>query len=199
MADAAAAAASGMAAIELGGEPDTCLTAVGGSRTGTRRCERRRTERRTARRSHIEEFAANPPDRARVIPLKVAGAFPHLVRGPRMKPSPRPRRPLSAEGCQFSDDPQRSSMGTAVRSSTNLWTLFLVSQVTNPVRWDLCQETLLASGVTGCSKFPGGTLTGLAKRATKGVEVFPVNPRQAARRTGTHHRRPEIAIREDSP
>lgn len=67
-----------------------------------------------------------------------------------------------------------NSDGTAVPSGADYLDL-LVSQVTNPVRWDRCQETLLASGVTGILELvPGGTLTGLAKRAMKGVEVFPV-------------------------
>jgi len=49
----------------------------------------------------------------------------------------------------------------------------LVAQVSNPVRWDLCQETFAELGVTGLLELPpAGTLTGLAKRALKGVETF---------------------------
>ncbi len=47
----------------------------------------------------------------------------------------------------------------------------LVTQVCNPVRWDLCMETLADMGVTGIVELlPGGTLTGLAKRGLRGVE-----------------------------
>jgi [acyl-carrier-protein] S-malonyltransferase len=49
----------------------------------------------------------------------------------------------------------------------------LVEQVSNPVRWDLCQETMRDLGVTGLVEMPpAGTLAGLAKRALPGVETF---------------------------
>ena len=49
----------------------------------------------------------------------------------------------------------------------------MVTQVSNPVRWDLCIETMLDLGVTGLLEMPpAGTLTGIAKRAMKGVETF---------------------------
>jgi len=49
----------------------------------------------------------------------------------------------------------------------------LVGQLTSPVRWDLCQETLKNAGVTGLLELaPGGTLVGIAKREIPGVEMF---------------------------
>jgi [acyl-carrier-protein] S-malonyltransferase len=49
----------------------------------------------------------------------------------------------------------------------------LVSQVANPVRWDLCMQTMLDLGVTGMLEMPpAGTLAGIARRAMKGVETF---------------------------
>lgn len=49
----------------------------------------------------------------------------------------------------------------------------LVGQVANPVRWDLCMETFEALGVTALIEAcPGGTLTGLAKRALPGVRTL---------------------------
>ena len=49
----------------------------------------------------------------------------------------------------------------------------LVSQVSNPVRWDLCMETLRRPGVTGMIELPpAGTLVGLAKRGLPGVETL---------------------------
>ena len=49
----------------------------------------------------------------------------------------------------------------------------IVGQVANPVRWDLCMEALLAQGVTGVLEVtPAGTLTGIARRAMKGVATF---------------------------
>lgn len=49
----------------------------------------------------------------------------------------------------------------------------LVGQVANPVRWDLCMETFKKMGVTALIEVcPGGTLTGLAKRALPGVRTL---------------------------
>jgi [acyl-carrier-protein] S-malonyltransferase len=49
----------------------------------------------------------------------------------------------------------------------------IVTQVSNPVRWDLCMETMVDLGVTGILEMPpAGTLTGIAKRNLKGVETF---------------------------
>jgi [acyl-carrier-protein] S-malonyltransferase len=51
----------------------------------------------------------------------------------------------------------------------------LVDQVAAPVRWDRCMETLAALGVTGVVELaPGGTLTGLVKRALPGVETVAI-------------------------
>ena len=52
----------------------------------------------------------------------------------------------------------------------------LVAQVANPVRWDLCMTTMTELGVTGLLELtPAGTLTGIAKRNMKGVELFNLN------------------------
>jgi [acyl-carrier-protein] S-malonyltransferase len=49
----------------------------------------------------------------------------------------------------------------------------LVQQVNAPVRWDLCMQTMADLQVTGILEMtPAGTLTGIARRALKGVEVF---------------------------
>jgi [acyl-carrier-protein] S-malonyltransferase len=49
----------------------------------------------------------------------------------------------------------------------------LAGQVANPVRWDLCMETFKELGVTALLEVcPGGTLTGLAKRALPGVKTL---------------------------
>ena len=52
----------------------------------------------------------------------------------------------------------------------------LVGQVASPVRWDLCMATMADLGVTGLLEMPpAGTLTGIAKRNLKGVELFALN------------------------
>ncbi len=171
MAEAAAAAASGMAAV-VGGDPDDVLAAIADAGLEPANVNGGGQTVAAGALDRIEEFAANPPDRARVIPLKVAGAFHTSFMSPASEAVAATAKTLTPQ------DPSltilTNSDGTTVESGTAYLDL-LVSQVTNPVRWDRCQETLLASGVTGILELvPGGTLTGLAKRAMKGVEVFPV-------------------------
>jgi [acyl-carrier-protein] S-malonyltransferase len=51
----------------------------------------------------------------------------------------------------------------------------LVDQVASPVRWDLCMASFAADGVSGIVELsPAGTLTGLAKRALRGVPAVAV-------------------------
>ena len=64
--------------------------------------------------------------------------------------------------------------GVAVASGTEFLSS-LVSQVSNPVRWDLCMESMVAAGVTALIEVaPAGTLVGLAKRSMPGVETLAV-------------------------
>jgi [acyl-carrier-protein] S-malonyltransferase len=49
----------------------------------------------------------------------------------------------------------------------------IVSQVANPVRWDLCMSTMQSLGVTQALEVaPAGTLVGLLKRAAEGITGF---------------------------
>ena len=51
----------------------------------------------------------------------------------------------------------------------------LVQQVSNPVRWDLCMQTMVEHGVTALIELcPAGTLVGLAKRGMPGVTTLSV-------------------------
>ena len=44
------------------------------------------------------------------------------------------------------------------------------------MRWDLCMDTMAQRGITGLLELtPAGTLTGIAKRNVKGVELFNLN------------------------
>src|SRR6478735_4786567 len=67
-----------------------------------------------------------------------------------------------------------NSDGTVTASGARALEL-IVAQVANPVRWDLCQATLLELGVTGLLEVaPAGVLTGLARRTLPGVETVAV-------------------------
>jgi [acyl-carrier-protein] S-malonyltransferase len=114
----------------------------------------------------LADFAAEPPARARVIALQVAGAF-HT---PYMAPAETALAAV-AEGVT-TGEPARTLLsnldGTAVTDGREMLRR-LVRQVTVPVRWDLCMRTLKDLGVTGIIELPpAGTLAGLVKRELKG-------------------------------
>jgi [acyl-carrier-protein] S-malonyltransferase len=121
----------------------------------------------------IEKLTQSPPEKARVIALKVAGAF-HT---PHMAPAQEALEAVAAE--IETADPVRTLLsnrdGKAVASGKTALQQ-IVAQVTSPVRWDACMSTLGELGVTAVIELPpAGTLTGLAKRALKGVERVNVN------------------------
>lgn len=119
---------------------------------------------------NISRLKDNPPERARVIPLQVAGAFHTDYMASAVPELQKLADSLNPE------DPTVSILSNADGAEAENgrdYLQSLVSQVTSPVRWDLCQETLVEAGVTGLIELlPGGTLTGLAKRGMKGVETF---------------------------
>ena len=121
----------------------------------------------------LEKFAAEPPARARVIKLQVAGAF-HT---PYMAPA---EKSLGATAAGIvPTDPAKILLsnldGSAVGTGRELLRR-LVRQVTAPVRWDLCMRTLADLGVTAVIELPpAGTLAGLIKRELKGVEIVTLN------------------------
>jgi len=121
----------------------------------------------------LEAFAGDPPAKARLRPLQVAGAFHTQHMSPAVGHLARLARSISVH-----DTRARlisNFDGTVVHSGREVLTR-LVSQVSNPVRWDLCMQTMGEMGVTGILELaPGGTLVGLAKRALPGVETLAVN------------------------
>lgn len=164
MAAACAIEPTGMSAV-LGGEPDDVLTRI--SECGLHPANRNGAGQVVAAGAltGLEKLKADPPTKARVIPLQVAGAF-HT---PYMKPAEGALEALAA-GIQPTD-PARivlsNADGAAAGSGTELLRR-LVRQVTAPVRWDLCMASLLELGVTGLIELPpAGTLAGLAKRGMK--------------------------------
>ncbi|MFI6291932.1 ACP S-malonyltransferase [Nonomuraea sp. NPDC050790] len=118
----------------------------------------------------LEQLAAlkeQAPARARLIPLKVAGAF-HTTH---MAPAVTAMRE-SAAAITPADPGVKllsNADGQVVTSGADVVDR-LINQVSNPVRWDLCMATMTELGVTTMIELlPGGTLTGLAKRGMRGV------------------------------
>ena len=121
----------------------------------------------------LAALAASPPARARLIQLSVAGAF-HTVH---MQPAVAQLEALA--GTLSPADPSTWLLSNADGAVVDGGADFLhrlVAQVGNPVRWDLCLNTLRDLGVTGILELPpSGTLTGIAKRNLKGVALFNLN------------------------
>ncbi|HEV7566888.1 MAG TPA: ACP S-malonyltransferase [Microbacteriaceae bacterium] len=120
----------------------------------------------------LASLAENPPERARVIPLQVAGAFHTRY----MQPA-ADRLSSFAAALPVSDPTLRiwtNNDGSVVDSGRRFIDL-LVGQVSSPVRWDLCMDAFAASGVTGLVELaPAGALAGLAKRGLKGVPTVAI-------------------------
>jgi [acyl-carrier-protein] S-malonyltransferase len=120
----------------------------------------------------LQALAAEPPAGTRVIPLQVAGAFHTRY----MSPAVDALRDATA-GVEVHDPtvPVWSNRDGATVASGREFVDSLVAQVASPVRWDLCMASFGASGVTGIIELsPAGTLTGLAKRALRGVPAVAV-------------------------
>jgi [acyl-carrier-protein] S-malonyltransferase len=118
----------------------------------------------------LAEFAANPPAGARLRPLRVAGAFHTKHMAPAVD-----ALVAAAAGVAVHDPviTLLSNRDGAVVTSGPAWVERIVHQVANPVRWDLCMATMSDINVTALIELiPGGTLTGMAKRALPGLELL---------------------------
>lgn len=166
MAKAAAASPSGMSAV-LGGDREIVLQAIldaglvaandnGGGQIVAA--------------GDLDALASLAPEGARVRALQVAGAFhTHFM------------APTVAAFTQFASTITTSDPTVGVLSNRDGEVLSsgseildrIVSQVANPVRWDLCMSTMQTSGVTKALEVaPAGTLVGLIKRAAASIEGF---------------------------
>jgi [acyl-carrier-protein] S-malonyltransferase len=121
----------------------------------------------------LAAFAADPPEKARLRTLQVAGAFHTTHMAPAVGILGQLARSIYMHSARL---PIISNAdGTVVHSGREVVTR-LVTQVSSPVRWDLCMATMAQMGVTAVLELPpAGTLTGLAKRALPGVEALALN------------------------
>ena len=118
----------------------------------------------------LEALADDAPARARLTPLSVAGAFHTEHMAPAVDILAGYARSVSTHDPRTPVISNRD--GQVVHDGRDV-VRRIVTQVANPVRWDLCMETMIDLGVTGILEMPpAGTLTGIAKRAMKGVETF---------------------------
>ena len=117
----------------------------------------------------LDALSQLAPEGARVRALAVAGAFHTSY----MQPAVDPLRSIAANiqvrkpSCGVISNKD----GAILHDGREILDR-IVAQISNPVRWDLCMETLAAQ-VTGAIEVPpAGTLVGLLKRAVPIVETF---------------------------
>jgi [acyl-carrier-protein] S-malonyltransferase len=120
----------------------------------------------------LSKLAEDPPAKARVRPLATAGAFHTRYMATALNPYA-----AAAEGVTTNEPTAKllsNADGQPVASAADAMSK-LVSQLTRPVRWDLCTETMRAHNVTAIVEFPpAGTLAGIAKRELKGTPTRPI-------------------------
>ncbi|WP_182524189.1 acyltransferase domain-containing protein [Nocardioides dongkuii] len=169
MADAAAATPTGMTAV-LGGDREEILAALATHGLTAANDNGPGQVVAAGTRDQLAALAAAPPAKARLVPLSVAGAFHTEHMAPAVEHLGTLGRSVSVH------DPRTRLIsnrdGQVVHEGKEVLRR-IVGQIAHPVRWDLCMETMADLGVTGILEMPpAGTLTGIAKRALKGVETF---------------------------
>jgi [acyl-carrier-protein] S-malonyltransferase len=125
--------------------------------------------------SAVTELVANPPEKARVIELKVAGAF----------------HTNFMESAQL----ELAQLRTTLTGKTPIMKLYsnqdgqlvtdgekfldlLVSQVTNPVRWDKVMAAMQGHKAEIVELPPAGALSGLLKRGVEDCRTVPLRTPQ---------------------
>ncbi|MEV4947442.1 ACP S-malonyltransferase [Streptomyces sp. NPDC053755] len=169
MAEAAAITRTGMSAL-LGGDPEVTVPHL--EKLGLTPANVNGAGQIVAA-GTLEQLAALAEDKPegvrRVVPLQVAGAFHTHHMAPAVEKLEAAARELTVAGPSVRYVSNKD--GRVVTEGAEVIAR-LVGQVANPVRWDLCMETFQALGATALIEVcPGGTLTGLAKRALPGVRT----------------------------
>jgi [acyl-carrier-protein] S-malonyltransferase len=166
MAKAAAVSPSGMSAI-LGGDRDVVLAAI--TQAGLVAANDNGGGQIVAA-GDLTALASLAPEGSRVRALQVAGAFHTHFMAPAVAAFGDFAATITTSdplvGVLSNRDGEILNSGREVIDR-------IVSQVANPVRWDLCMATMQASGVTRALEVaPAGTLVGLLKRAAEGITGF---------------------------
>ncbi|CQD16392.1 malonyl CoA-acyl carrier protein transacylase [Mycobacterium lentiflavum] len=120
----------------------------------------------------LEKLAEDPPAKARVRALGVAGAFHTKYMASAMEGYAAAAAAIATAeptATLLSNRDGKPVASAAVAMET------LVAQLVQPVRWDLCTATLAEHDVKAIVEFPpAGTLAGIAKRELRGVTVSAV-------------------------
>jgi [acyl-carrier-protein] S-malonyltransferase len=171
MAKACAAEATGMSAV-LGGDEDDVLARlealdlIPANRNAVGQIVAAGTL------TALEKLAEDPPAKARVRQLATAGAFHTHYMAPALDGY------AAAAAGIVAHDPTVTLLsnvdGQPVTSAADAMDK-LIAQLTRPVRWDLCNETIRGLDPRAIVEFPpAGALTGIAKRELRGVATHAV-------------------------
>jgi len=171
MAKACAAEPTGMSAV-LGGDEDEVLTRLDALELVPANRNAAGQIVAAGAISALEKLAEDPPAKARVRQLATAGAFhTHYMASAQDGYA-------AAAAAVSASDPSTTLLSNAdgrpVTSAADAMEK-LVAQLTRPVRWDLCTQTMGELGTAAIVEFPpAGTLTGIAKRELRGVATHAV-------------------------
>ena len=169
MAKAASLEASSMAAV-VGGEPEVVVSHLESLGLFAANYNGKGQIVAAGAAGKIQELVANPPAGTRVVGLAVAGAFhTSFMETAKVELA-------SLAGSVSTSNPEMliwsNSDGSRVDSGERFLEL-LINQVSKPVRWDKTMDSMTTDGVTALIELlPGGTLTGIAKRAMPGVATL---------------------------
>ena len=109
----------------------------------------------------------------KAMALPVSGAF-HT---PFMTPArDRLREAIASANPRDTEVPVISNVDAIAHDHGDEWASLLSAQLSSPVRWKQCLQTLNELGVTGFAELgPGGVLTGMAKRTLEGSRTISVS------------------------
>jgi [acyl-carrier-protein] S-malonyltransferase len=188
MKSACAQADGGMTAV-LGGEAADVLAAI--EAAGCVAANVNAAGQVVAAGTHdaLARFASSAPAGARLRALNVAGPFHTQWMAPAAADL---AGAMAAVGARAQHRGVVSNLDGVLVSSGDQLKQRVVTQLTAPVRFDLCLQTLRSHGVTAVVELaPAGVLAGIARRELPGVEVVAVRAPQdveAARRlVGAQH------------
>jgi [acyl-carrier-protein] S-malonyltransferase len=169
MAQAASLEASSMAAV-VGGEQEVVLDHLSKMGLFAANYNGKGQIVAAGSSSKIQELVANPPSGSRVVGLAVAGAFHTSFMESAKVALTSLASSINAENPKLLI--WSNSDGARVDSGEKFLEL-VINQVSKPVRWDKTMDSMVSEGVSAeIELLPGGTLTGIAKRAMPGVATL---------------------------
>jgi len=169
MALAANASESSMAAV-LGGDQDEVVSDLASRGLSPANYNGSGQIVAAGSKEKVAALVQEPLAGTRAVQLQVAGAFHTEFMQPAVSELENYAGDLAIS--QPSRTIWSNQNGQQVSSGKQYLEL-LVSQVSNPVRWDLCMQTMVTAGVTALIELsPAGTLAGLAKRGMPGIEIL---------------------------